>query len=188
MADVGLLRCMTNRVLTVMGEPEVIPVGEADDKLVIAARKAAVFIDGYPALQPAKRFTQPWALVHAFIKNPNANTLITAEPALNVLFHVVGELEGVLNECGGFDVVIEGVFPPSAPVGTDLQPRSGAPEPPASGASPNPGPSIASPTGNTTKIVAFSVAAVVTGAVLGFWWRGRKKARRPVSQSRRAQD
>jgi hypothetical protein len=178
---------MTNRVLTVMGESEVIPVGEADDKLVVAARKAAIFVDNYPGIQAAKKFTQPWVLVHAFIKNANLQTLTTAEPALNVLFHVVGELEGVLNECGSFDVVIEGVFPPSVPVGTDLQPRSSAPEPPASGASPNPGPSVASPTENTSKIVAFSMVAIAAGAALGFWWRGRKKARRPVSQSRRAQ-
>lgn len=118
--QVRFLGCQVNRVLTAMSIPEV-PVGDLiDDNLVRAAQVAAKFADGYAKIQPAKKF-DVYRTITDFLVSPRKDTLEAARGALNAILHVVAEFEGVENECGDFDVNIQGVWPPPPPPGgTDV--------------------------------------------------------------------
>lgn len=132
--QVRFLGCQINRVLTAMSIPEV-PVGDLiDDNLVRAAVVAARFADAYPKIQPAKKF-DVFRTITDFLAIPTKDTLEAARGALNAILFVVAEYEGVENECGDFDVSIQGVWPPPPPPGgTDvLKPRIPIPVFPGTG-------------------------------------------------------
>jgi len=171
--QVHFLGCQINRVLTAMSIGEV-PVDDLiDDNLVRAAVATATFADGYPAIQPAKKF-DVYKTITAFLANPGKDSLETARGALNAILHVVAEYEGVESECGDFDVQIQGVWPPpDPPGGTDvLKPLTPVPVLPGTG---TPGFSLPVPSTLSTKLSLLLIGGAVLGTVGGVLYARRKR-------------
>jgi hypothetical protein len=171
--QVKFLGCQINRVLTALSIGEV-PVGALiDDNLVRAAVVVATFADGYPQIQPAKKF-DVYKTITAFLADPSAQTLEAARGALNAILHVAAEYEGVENECGDFDVNIQGVWPPpDPPGGTDvLKPLTPVPVLPGTG---TPGSTLPVPSVASSKFNWLLIGGAVLGTVGGVIYARRKR-------------
>jgi LPXTG-motif cell wall-anchored protein len=171
--QVQFLGCQINRVLTAMSIGAV-PVGDLiDDNLVRAAVVVATFADKYPQIQPAKVFDVYKPIVD-FLASPDKASLEAARGALNAILSVVAEYEGVESECGAFDVNIQGVWPPPAPLGgTDvLKPLAPVPVLPGTGL---PGFNLPVPSTASSRFWWLLLGGAVIGTVGGVVYARRKR-------------